>query len=214
LEITGAAVIFAVMVTVNTLDRAQSTAIEDAANVTTDGLVCAAPSTVMTPDANKASTELEPALNRPIAALVVLKPVMVPLIARIVEDAVVPMVVPVMVTMLALVPVTVVMLAEPPVKVVASKLVIVPLAKLTVVILAEPPEKLVASRLVIIPLEILAFVMLAEEYPSVVPERVVIVPDAGSETTTLAVSCPVTVRFVRVALVPVKVVIVALVDVN
>ena len=72
---TGAAVMLAVIVTVNTLDRAQSTASDEAAKVSEDGLVCAAPSTVITPDANKLSTELEPAVNLLIAALVTLRPV-------------------------------------------------------------------------------------------------------------------------------------------
>lgn len=138
----------AVMVTVNTLDRSQFTASDDAANVRAVGLVCAAPATVMTPDANRLSTELEPALNRPITALVVFSPVMValvdvivvivalvavncviePLAPRICEVPVVPMVVPV----------TVVIDALPPLNVVAKRLVIVPLPTLAVVIDALP----------------------------------------------------------------------------
>lgn len=129
---TGAAVIFAVMVTVNTFDSAQSTARAEAAKTSDAGLVWAAPSTVITPDENKLSTELEPAVNLPMTALVVFRPVMValvdakvvivplvavmfvttkvdadrfviaPLTPRMVELAVVPMVVPVMVVIDAL----------------------------------------------------------------------------------------------------------------
>lgn len=110
LERTGAAVMLAVIVTVNTLDRAQSTAIEDAAKDNADGLVWAAPSTVMTPEANKESTELEPALNFPIAALVELRLVIVPLVIA------------------TRAPLTVVKLAEPYTKVVPVRVVIAPLA--------------------------------------------------------------------------------------
>ena len=76
----------AVMVTVNTLDRAESTASDEAAKVSEDGLVCAAPSTVITPDENKLSTDLEPAVNLPIAALVALSPVMLALVATILVE--------------------------------------------------------------------------------------------------------------------------------
>ena len=129
---TGAAVIFAVMVTVNTFDSRQSSVSEEAAKVSDTGLVWAAPSTVITPDENRLSTELEPAVNLPMTALVVFRPVMValvdakvvivplvavmfvttkvdadrfviaPLTPRMVELAVVPMVVPVMVVIDAL----------------------------------------------------------------------------------------------------------------
>lgn len=86
LDNTGATVMLAVMVTVNTLDRAESTASDEAAKVSEDGLVCAAPSTVITPDENKLSTELEPAVNLPIAALVALSPVMLALVATILVE--------------------------------------------------------------------------------------------------------------------------------
>lgn len=110
LETTGAAVMFAVMVTVNTLDKLQSTVIEEAANVTTDGLVWAAPSTVMTPDANRLSTELEPAVNFPMAALVTLRPVMLALVTAmlVAEKFVMFPLVPLMVVMVELVAVSVV----------------------------------------------------------------------------------------------------------
>ena len=101
---------FAVMVTVNTLDKLQSTVIEEAANVTTDGLVWAAPSTVMTPDANRLSTELEPAVNFPMAALVTLRPVMLALVTAmlVAEKFVMFPLVPLMVVMVELVAVSVV----------------------------------------------------------------------------------------------------------
>ena len=128
----GAAVMLPVMVTVNTFDSRQSSVSEEAAKVSDTGLVWAAPSTVMTPDENRLSTELEPAVNLPMTALVVFRPVMValvdakvvivplvavmfvttkvdadrfviaPLTPRMVELAVVPMVVPVMVVIDAL----------------------------------------------------------------------------------------------------------------
>ena len=50
----------------------------------------------------------------------------------------------------------------------------------TVVMLAEPPEKLVAKRLVTVPLAMLALVMLALPYPSVVPDSVVMVAEVGN----------------------------------
>ena len=129
---TGAVVMLPVMVVVNTFEDTQSSVRELAAKVRDTGLVWAAPSTLMTPDEYRLSTELEPAVNFPMAALVVLSPVMVALVEfrvvmvelvavsvvavmlvavnwpmapdtpRMVELAVVPMVVPVTVVMLAL----------------------------------------------------------------------------------------------------------------
>lgn len=77
---TGAAVMSPVMVRVNTFDKPQSTASDEAAKVRDTGLVWAAASTVMTPEAYSASTELEPAVNLLMAALVTLKPVMLALV--------------------------------------------------------------------------------------------------------------------------------------
>ena len=88
-------------------------------------------------------------------ALVALNWVMTPLEPRIVEDAVLPIVLAVSVTRFALVPVM-------------------------VVIDALPPVKVVARRLVTVPLAMLAAVMLALPYPSVVPDKVAIVADDGN----------------------------------
>lgn len=59
------------------------------------------PTTVIAPDARKLLTALEPAVNLPIAAEVVLKFVIVPLTPRIVDDAAAPIVTPVTVVILA-----------------------------------------------------------------------------------------------------------------
>lgn len=122
---TGAAVMLAVIVTVNTFEAEQSTARDEAAKVSEDGLVWAAPATVMTPDENRLSTELEPAVNLPTAALVALRPVMLALVA-----------VSVVANRLVTVPLAtlaVVKLALPPENVVARKEV-----TLAVVMLALP----------------------------------------------------------------------------
>ena len=59
------------------------------------------PTAVIVPEARKLLTALEPAVNLPIAAEVVLKLVMVPLRPRMVEDATAPIVTPVTVVILA-----------------------------------------------------------------------------------------------------------------
>ena len=104
-------------------------------------------SVVMVVEDGKVILELE-TLRFVMVALVMVSCPMFPLAPRIVEDAVLPIVlavsvtrfalVPVMVVKFALAPVTVVIDALPPVKVVARRLVMVPLATLAVVMLALP----------------------------------------------------------------------------
>ena len=78
---TGAVLRLKDRVTVNTFDRSQFRVSDEAAKTSDTGLVCAAPSTVITPDENRLSTELEPAVNLPMTALVVFRPVIVALVA-------------------------------------------------------------------------------------------------------------------------------------
>lgn len=110
---TGAVLRLKDRVTVNTFDRSQFRVSDEAAKTSDTGLVWAAPSTEMTPDENRLSTELEPAVNLPIAALVTLRPVMLALVTAmlVAEKFVMFALVPLIVVMVELVPVSVPMVA-------------------------------------------------------------------------------------------------------